>query len=1525
MTDKLYFGAATACRLNQQPNTFMRTQLLKSLSVLLCLGLVWCSMNLSATAQIAVGSTGSAVDAFSVIPPASSWSMKSLTGGAATPESDATMDQFVNGLTNGASTISLQVSNVTGNPPGVNVSAMWTPGSGGNGYLITRPTGNAVTLMMATLTNTSGSSMQAFNVRYEYTQKTTGVTSEAVKGHRVYYSRTGAGGSWVPIGDFGNSFTTNILQNIVIGVDLGGTPWAANSAMYLLFADDNSNLNNDGANAIDNFSISLLPIITNQPQSVAASPGSTVNFTVGASGGKPLFYQWLKNSNNIPNATNTTLTLNNVGQSDSGYYSVIVSNSAGAVTSTNALLTVSCSVPAGFATQPASQNLNGGDTLNLSVTASGTTPIIYQWYRNGAPIPTGTNATYTKVNAQPTDSGIYNVVINNCFDSPITSDSAVISIADAPYLLVAMTNHIWRYANESTNIDLGDAWKAIDYPAESTWTNGVGMFGVESLAAIAPLIHSPLTLNHAGGANIVTHRMRTTFVFTNSPELVNLIFTNYIDDGAVVYLNGEELFRNNMPNGTIGYLTSASAAGPATEGTYFRTNFPGTRFRNGTNTVAVEIHQSGTGSSDVVYGLAILVSYFAPTPLVITNQPQSVVVEETKPTVLTLGVRGEPVYYQWYKDGAPISMATTNPFVIPITTTNDAGTYFVIATNVINSVTSSVVSVTVSPDTNGPTLVDADGTEANIKVLVSFSERINATNATNIANYKITNTVSGAMLMINSATLQANGTNVLLNTAARSAGANYILVVNNIRDISPRANLIAPNSSIPIRSLVNLIGLGSGGWRFYNPGTFNPADLGTAWKEFTYTNDTPAMGWGTDGFSIFWQGDETEVPGPVGSSLAQRVAITSYYRQLTPNFFFSPAGLQLSLSHVIDDGAVLYMNGTEFFRFNMPEGTINYQTPANSQINPVALVGPVTIPSSVLRLGSNVVAAELHTRNSVDIDKYFGIELDAVVQSFAVGPVFITKQPENATVFEGSSNTFKPTIVGGLTFQWQQNGTNLVGETNPALTLVNIPLTYNGYLYRVTATGTNGASVTSSNAVLTVIGDTNAPSLVSAYLTNNGNNVLVTFSENMGSASATAIGNYLITNSAGQTQQLSTASLNNRTVTLTAVSALAPGIYYLAVKDVRDASTVGNLINPNPSSIKIGYQSPLITYSNAWKFNQDNVDFGSSFAARTYDDSTWQTSNALFAAKNGTIPTQPVPVNTILTRTNNGTDIKTYYFRVHLSSYSAGSGVLTFSTVLDDGCIIYFNGAEVHRIGMGLAADTLALLSARTVGDVAETDGPISVPVTNVVAGDNVIAVSVHESSAGSTDMYWAGEFSLLVSSAPQEAPRPILITTQPRSRTNAVGSAASLYVVATGDPTLTYQWRKDNVNLSGQTNSTIIFNPVQSTNAGNYTVVVTNSFSSITSSVATVTVTNGPGGCTPVIFSKPVLTMVLTNSGANVLLYWTNSVTNSCGDRFPYMLQQTLVLSNTSASTPWSNLGTSSPVVLPKTNSFRFFRLFGP
>ena len=156
------------------------------------------------------------------------------------------------------------------------------------------------------------------------------------------------------------------------------------------------------------------PSIITQPQDQNGFPGGNATFTVTAGGSEPLSYQWYFNTNTpVANATDPTLTITNVQPTNAGTYSVIVSNLAGGITSSNAVLTINTNpVAPVFTLQPASQVVLSGSTASFTASAAGTAPISYQWSKDSTPIPGATSSTLTLTNVQTTDDGSYT---GHCF------------------------------------------------------------------------------------------------------------------------------------------------------------------------------------------------------------------------------------------------------------------------------------------------------------------------------------------------------------------------------------------------------------------------------------------------------------------------------------------------------------------------------------------------------------------------------------------------------------------------------------------------------------------------------------------------------------------------------------------------------------------------------------------------------------------------------------------------------------------------------------------------------------------------------------------------------------------------------------------------------------------------------------------------------------------------------------------------------------------------------------------------------
>ncbi len=173
--------------------------------------------------------------------------------------------------------------------------------------------------------------------------------------------------------------------------------------------------------------------------------------------------------------------------------------------------------------------------------------------------------------------------------------------------LMAYTN-VWRY-NQSNNLD-GVNWTATNYN-DSAWQSGRGLLaGGENNTAITPLINTTMLAPNAPPAGLSAghaYYFRTTLVVTNNLTGFTLNARMRLDDCAVIYLNGAEFSRPRMPVGTITNLTFGSAAigtgSDADVDEYF--TIPAASLRQGTNIIAVEVHQSGSGSSDIVWGMAL--------------------------------------------------------------------------------------------------------------------------------------------------------------------------------------------------------------------------------------------------------------------------------------------------------------------------------------------------------------------------------------------------------------------------------------------------------------------------------------------------------------------------------------------------------------------------------------------------------------------------------------------------------------------------------------------------------------------------------------------------------------------------------------------------------------------------------------------------------------------------------------------------------------------------------------------------------
>ena len=225
-------------------------------------------------------------------------------------------------------------------------------------------------------------------------------------------------------------------------------------------------------------------------------------------------------------------------------------------------------------------------------------------------------------------------------------------------------------------------------------------------------------------------------------------------------------------------------------------------------------------------------------------------------------------------------------------------------------------------------------------------------------------------------------------------------------------------------------------------------------------------------------------------------------------------------------------------------------------------------------------------------------------------------------------------------------------------------------------------------------------------------------------------------------------------------------------------------------------QTVLLDVTNTWKYEQTaNLD-GTNWTSPSFDDSAWPSGPGLLYYEDNTAI---IPRNTLLTLGR-----MTYYFRAHFTlSEGINGAVLTFSNRIDDGAVFYLNGTEIQRVRMPAAPIPVTY---STLADVPPGGDALAFDVFTIsgsqisllATGDNVLAVEVHQSSSGSSDIVFGTALNVTYSSD------PVVITAPPANISVLDGRSASFSVTVSGSGPITFQWLKDGVPISGATKAAL-------------------------------------------------------------------------------------------------------------------------
>ena len=431
---------------------------------------------------------------------------------------------------------------------------------------------------------------------------------------------------------------------------------------------------------------STAPTIVKQPEPVSLAVGQPLTLQVLAAGSTPLTYKWFQNGAEISGQTSSTFSIASVAAANSGGYRVVVSNPVGSVTSIVANVTV-LTAPA-IVTQPSGTSLLVGQTLVLSVQATGSQPLIYSWHRNGQLLSGLGGNIITIPSVTLNDAGLYSVIVSNSAGS--TNSAAVpVTVTQSGALAPRIvTQPLGATVNEGSPLTLSVeaegqavlqfAWFRNGQPLASQ-TNAILSFSSITKAdegSYTVIISNGFGTAGSQAANIVVFALPR---IVSQPESV-----------AVRLGNSFQLRVNATSTETISYqwLKGGVEIHGATEAT-FRIFL-----MQASDAGAYQVRVSNSAGF-VLSHEAVVTIAVAPQ---ITQQPSNTTVNEGSVLQLSFQASGSgPFVVEWLRNSVAVQVTNRTELTIQDVKLTDGGTYMARVTGPGGTVTTAPVTVSVEP------------------------------------------------------------------------------------------------------------------------------------------------------------------------------------------------------------------------------------------------------------------------------------------------------------------------------------------------------------------------------------------------------------------------------------------------------------------------------------------------------------------------------------------------------------------------------------------------------------------------------------------------------------------------------------------------------------------------------------------------------------------------------------------------------------------------------------------------------------
>jgi tartrate-resistant acid phosphatase type 5 len=261
-------------------------------------------------------------------------------------------------------------------------------------------------------------------------------------------------------------------------------------------------------------------------------------------------------------------------------------------------------------------------TVNLTVGGTATNGVDYASISSTVTIAAGASSATVQLTpvddslAEGTETATLTVGASGAYNIG-AANTATVSIQDndsstSSTTLVA-AGSTWKYLDNGT--DQGTAWRSTTFN-DSAWKSGAAQLGYGDGDEATVVGYGP-----NAGVKYITTYFRTSFNVADASAVTALALKLIRDDGAVVYLNGVEVYRDNMGTGAVAYNTLAPLSlGGTDETTWLQAALSPTNLINGTNVLAVEMHQASPDSSDISFDLQLDA---AVNTVVVTTPPPS--------------------------------------------------------------------------------------------------------------------------------------------------------------------------------------------------------------------------------------------------------------------------------------------------------------------------------------------------------------------------------------------------------------------------------------------------------------------------------------------------------------------------------------------------------------------------------------------------------------------------------------------------------------------------------------------------------------------------------------------------------------------------------------------------------------------------------------------------------------------------------------------------------------------------------------